>query len=101
LYYRLPDSTRQQDKSIAPLQDAQQALALVRTNAALWDVNPEQVGIMGFSAGGHLASTAATHFNRDYTGIDKSSNLRPDFQILIYPVISFRAHGHKGSASNL
>lgn len=101
LYYRLPDSTRQVDKSIAPLQDAQQAIALARGNAEAWNIDPGKVGIMGFSAGGHLASTAATHFDKDHTGINPGANLRPDFQILIYPVISFRAFGHKGSASQL
>jgi acetyl esterase/lipase len=56
---------------------------------------------MGFSAGGHLAATASTHFNKDYTGILTGANLRPDFSILLYPVISMRPFGHGGSTQNL
>ena len=63
LKYRLPDDSINIDKSIAPLQDAQQAIRLVRTNAAECGIDKNKIGIMGFSAGGHLASTAATHFN--------------------------------------
>src|SRR5688500_2622867 len=62
LRYRLPDDTTMIDKTIAPLQDAQQAVRLVRTNASEWGVDKNKIGIMGFSAGGHLASAAATHF---------------------------------------
>lgn len=101
LYYRIPDSTRQVDRRIAPLQDAQQAIRLVRKNANKWGVDVGKVGIMGFSAGGHLAASAATHFNQDYTGINDYINLRPDFQILLYPVISMRPFGHAGSTVNL
>ncbi len=101
LYYRIPDSTRQVDRRIAPLQDAQQAIRLVRKNANTWGVDVGKVGIMGFSAGGHLAASAATHFNQDYTGINDYINLRPDFQILLYPVISMRPFGHSGSMVNL
>lgn len=101
LYYRIPNSANQIDKKIAPLQDAQQAIRLVRKNAIQWGVDTTKVGIMGFSAGGHLASTAATHFNKDYTGFNDGVNLRPDFQILLYPVISFRDFTHSGSKNNL
>jgi acetyl esterase/lipase len=103
LKYRMPLDTSCIDKSIAPLQDAQQALRMVRQNAAKWRLNLRQLGIMGFSAGGHLASTAATHFysNADPTEKDTSS-VRPDFAILIYPVISFiDAITHGGSRTNL
>jgi len=103
LKYRLPDDTTMIDKSIAPLQDAQQAIRLVRSNAAKWNINPKSIGIMGFSAGGHLASTAATHFsyNADPTTTDTAS-VRPDFAILLYPVVSFdQAITHKGSKNNL
>jgi acetyl esterase/lipase len=103
LKYRLPDDTTMIDKSIAPLQDAQQAIRLVRSNAAKWNINPRSIGIMGFSAGGHLASTAATHFsyNADHTTTDTTS-VRPDFAILLYPVVSFdQAITHKGSKNNL
>ncbi|HEX7902358.1 MAG TPA: alpha/beta hydrolase [Chitinophagaceae bacterium] len=103
LKYRLPDDTTMIDRSIAPLQDAQQAIRLVRSNAAEWGINKDQVGIMGFSAGGHVAATAATHFQTkaDLTNTDTTS-VRPDFAILIYPVISFDSTiAHKGSRNNL
>jgi len=103
LKYRLPDDTSQVDKSLAPLQDAQQAIRLVRTNAKEWGINKDQIGIMGFSAGGHVAATAATHFDfkADAANMDTTS-VRPDFAILIYPVISFDSTiFHKGSRNNL
>lgn len=101
LYYRLPNESNQVNKEFAPLQDAQQAIRLVRQNAKLWMVDPAKVGIMGFSAGGHLASTAATHFTKDYTGLNDGVNLRPDYQILLYPVVTFRDHTHAGSRQSL
>ena len=88
LKYRLPDPKVSTQPEIAPLQDAQQALRLVRENAKEWDVNPEKVGIMGFSAGGHLASTAGTHFQNAVIENPGNINLRPDFMVLVYPVIS-------------
>jgi pectinesterase len=103
LKYRLPDDSINIDKSLAPLQDAQQAVRLVRNNAKVWGVDRNKIGIMGFSAGGHLASTAATHFNfkADANNSDTTS-VRPDFAILIYPVISFDSTiFHRGSKSNL
>jgi acetyl esterase/lipase len=103
LKYRIPNDRYCVDKSLAPLQDAQQAIRLVRQRAAEWGVNPNKIGIMGFSAGGHLAATAATHFeqNADPTCTDKTS-VRPDFVALIYPVVSFREGiGHNGSRENL
>ena len=90
LKYRLPDDSTMLDKKIGPLQDAQQAMKLVRENAAKWGVDPSKVGIMGFSAGGHLASTAATHFKTALIENTNQTNLRPDFQILIYPVVSMK-----------
>lgn len=102
LKYRLPSEEIMKDKSIGPLQDAQQALEYVRENATALNVDPKKVGIMGFSAGGHLASTASTHF--DTSVIDNKNNisLRPDFSILAYPVISFSdSIGHIGSRNNL
>jgi acetyl esterase/lipase len=101
LYYRLPADSAQVEKKYAPLQDAQAAIALVRTNAAKWNIDPAKVGIMGFSAGGHLAATASTHFNKDYTGSLSGANLRPDFSILLYPVITMRPFGHGGSKQSL
>lgn len=65
LKYRLPNGLAMEDKSIGPLQDVQRAIQMIRENAAKWNVKPDQIGIMGFSAGGHLASTAGTHFKRE------------------------------------
>lgn len=88
LKYRLPSDTSMIDKTIGPLQDAQRAIQLVKENAKTWDLDSAKVGIMGFSAGGHLASTAATHFN-EFIPNPSKLNLRPSFLILAYPVISF------------
>jgi acetyl esterase/lipase len=102
LKYRIPDTSTMIDKQVGPLQDAQRAILLVRLHAAEWGIDPSRVGIMGFSAGGHLASTAGTHFQRNYIPNPKHISLRPDFMILIYPVISFRKPiAHMGSANNL
>lgn len=98
LKYRLPSDETMVDKKIGPIQDAQRAIQLVRQRAADWGVNPGRVGIMGFSAGGHLASTAGTHFGKAYIDNKNNISLRPDFMILLYPVISFNEHyGHTGS----
>lgn len=100
--YRIPNDSSMIDKSIGPLQDAQRAIQLVRMHAKEWNVDPHRVGIMGFSAGGHLAATAATHFHRSYISNDDSINLRPDFALLIYPVISFQKEiAHMGSREQL
>ncbi len=102
LKYRLPDDRTMKDKSIGPLQDAQQAIKLVRQKAKEWNINPEKIGIMGFSAGGHLASTAGTHFRHPVIEDAEGISLRPDFMLLINPVISFTdSIGHIGSRSNL
>ncbi|WP_020530587.1 alpha/beta hydrolase [Flexithrix dorotheae] len=102
LKYRLPDDRIMEDKTIGPLMDAQQAIRMVRQNADKWNIDPEKVGIMGFSAGGHLAATAGTHFNDIVGGITDKTSVRPDFNILIYPVVSFKEGvGHMGSRRNL
>lgn len=102
LKYRLPNNKIMQDKTIGPLQDAQQAIKLVREHAKEWNIDTSRVGIMGFSAGGHLASTASTHFNETSIPNKEHTNLRPDFSILVYPVISFTdSLAHKGSRRNL
>lgn len=103
LKYRLPDDTSNIDKSLAPLQDAQRAIQYVRSQAAAYGIQPNKVGIMGFSAGGHLASTAATHFGvKADAGNTDTTSVRPDFAILAYPVISMdSAITHKGSRLNL
>jgi len=90
LKYRLPRDETMVDKKIGPLQDAQQAIKIVRENADKWNIDPSKVGIMGFSAGGHLASTAATHFETPLIENPQGASLRPDFQILVYPVISMQ-----------
>jgi acetyl esterase/lipase len=89
----------------APIQDAQRAIRTVRANAEKWKIGPAKIGIMGFSAGGHLASTAGTHFDR---GNEKSDDpiervgCRPDFMILCYPVVSMTSpYTHQGSKKNL
>lgn len=88
LNYRLPDDAMMKDKSIAPLQDVQQAMRLVRRSAKEWNLDPSKIGIMGFSAGGHVASSLSVHYDdRVYETADTTS-ARPDFSILIYPVIT-------------
>jgi acetyl esterase/lipase len=102
LKYRLPSDSIMKDKSIGPLQDAQRAIQYVRENAAQLNINPESIGIMGFSAGGHLASTLSTHFDKAYIDNPKNTSLRPNFSILGYPVISFTDEfAHRGSRNNL
>jgi acetyl esterase/lipase len=89
------------DKTIGPLQDAQQAIKIVRENAEKWHINPNLIGIMGFSAGGHLASTLETHFQKAVIDNPKQTSLRPDFAILGYPVVTMDSLTHKGSKNNL
>ncbi|MES1226440.1 MAG: alpha/beta hydrolase, partial [Bacteroidota bacterium] len=103
LKYRLPMDSIMMDKTIGPLQDAQQAIRMVRKQSVAWGLNPDKIGIMGFSAGGHLASTAATHFtNLADASLKDTTSVRPDFAILIYPVISFNdSITHMGSKINL
>ncbi|MCP4607889.1 MAG: alpha/beta hydrolase [Planctomycetes bacterium] len=89
----------------APLQDAQRAIRTVRAGARKWNLDPDRIGIIGFSAGGHLASSAGTHFKQRYSEVkDEIDHVecRPDFVILIYPVVSFtESFTHKGSRRNL
>lgn len=101
LKYRLPSDTIMVDQSLGPLQDAQQAIYLVRKNAAVWHINPSKIGIMGFSAGGHLAASLAVHYGDLKIKNPEGLSLRPDFAVLIYPVISFTASAHTGSVKNL
>ncbi len=102
LKYRIPNDSSMIDKKIGPLQDAQRAIQLVRMHAKEWNIDTGKVGIMGFSAGGHLASTAATHFNHSYIDNASNINLRPDFAMFIYPVISFQdSIAHIGSRDQL
>ena len=102
LKYRIPDDSTMLHKETGPLQDAQRALQLVRSGAVEWGIYPDRIGIMGFSAGGHLASTAGTHFETNCIPNPDHISLRPDFMILIYPVISFDSRiAHIGSLQNL
>lgn len=100
--YRLPSDKIMLNKEIGPLQDAQRAIQLVRENAKKWKINKNKIGIMGFSAGGHLASTAGTHFDKSYIDNPKKTSLRPNFMILGYPVINLTdSLAHLGSRNNL
>ena len=102
LKYRLPDDRIMEDKSIGPLQDALQALKMVRQNAVKWNIDVSKIGIMGFSAGGHLASSAGTHYDSRIIENSENIELRPDFMVLVNPVISFSNEiGHIGSRNNL
>ena len=102
LKYRLPDTSIMINKTIGPLQDAQRAMRIVRSHAKEWKINPQRIGIMGFSAGGHVASTLSTHYNQKVYNVKDSVSARPDFSLLIYPVISMRKSiTHMGSRINL
>lgn len=93
LKYRLPDSLSSTSPDKVPLLDAKQAMRVIRSHAVEWNVNPNKIGIMGFSAGGHLASTLSTHFEEE---------TKPNFSVLIYPVISMDKNiAHMGSRNNL
>lgn len=98
---RLPSDYIMVDKTIGPLQDAQRAIQMVRQNAAKWGIDPAKVGIMGFSAGGHLASTELTHYAKAVIPNPDNVSLRPDFAMLIYPVITMGPLTHQGSHDNL
>jgi len=102
LKYRLPFDSCMTNKEIVPLQDLQQTIKLVRDRAAGFDINPAMLGVIGFSAGGHLVSTGITKFSESYIENTSNTSLRPDFAILGYPVISMdSAICHKGSRDNL
>ena len=101
LKYRLPVSKSNIVSHKSPLLDAQRAIRLIRYHAMEWDIKKDKIGIIGFSAGGHLASTAGTHFDSgEPNAMDpvESMSSRPDFLILLYPVITFtKCFMHKGS----
>ncbi|HKK62720.1 MAG TPA: alpha/beta hydrolase [Bacteroidales bacterium] len=105
LKYRVPVSDAQIEPHKSPLMDAQRAMRLVRYHAEAWGLDPEKIGIMGFSAGGHLAASLSTHHDQgNKTSDDPVERLscRPDFSILLYPVISFTGEfQHSGSRRNL
>ena len=101
LKYRLPSDEIMVDKTYALLQDAEQAIYLVRKNAKKYRIKSNKIGIMGFSAGGHLASTLLAHYTDIKITDAEKINLRPDFAALIYPVISFEQSVHTGTMKNL
>lgn len=104
LKYRLPGDGHE-NREIVALQDAQRAMRVIRGNTEKWNLNPEKIGIMGFSAGGHLASTLSAKYDEKiYKQVDEFDNFtaKPNFQILGYPVITMKdPHVHKGSRTNL
>lgn len=102
LKYRLPNDQIMKAKTIGPLQDAQEAIRYIRRNAEKWKIKKDKIGVMGFSAGGHLAATLSTHYNDKVYQVSDSVSAKPDFSILIYPVISMNNEiTHKGSQNNL
>ncbi|HJV78197.1 MAG TPA: alpha/beta hydrolase [Paludibacter sp.] len=102
LKYRLPDDVIMKNKSIGPMQDGQRAMRIVRSRAKEWGINPQKIGIIGFSAGGHLASTISTHYNEKVYQSSDTTSARPDFSLLIYPVISMDSTiTHMGSRQSL
>ena len=102
LKYRMPNDLTMKDKTIGPLQDAQEALRMVRRNASKWHLDSNKIGIMGFSAGGHLAATVSTQYAEKVYDSKDDVSARPDFSILIYPVISMQdGITHNGSKVSL
>ncbi|MDQ3172237.1 MAG: alpha/beta hydrolase, partial [Acidobacteriota bacterium] len=103
LKYRLPNSPDLKERQIAPLQDAQRALRIVRSNAEKWSIKPEKIGVIGTSAGGHLAATLGTS-TEDVSAIGDALDkiaFDPNFIILVSPVISMGIYAHAGSRKNL
>jgi len=101
--YRLPSSPDLVQPHLGPLQDAQRAIKIVRGKAGKWGIHPEKIGVMGCSAGGHLAANLCT-IGDDYANIGDAFDtlsFRPAFQILISPVISMMEHVHTGSRAAL
>lgn len=102
LKYRLPDDDLFDNSSFVPLMDAQQAVYLVRSRAKEFNIDPKRVGVIGFSAGGHLAASVSTLFTKPVDKERTSEEVRPDFSVLMYPVISMdSACTHMGSRQNL
>ena len=104
LKYRLPNYESMDKPDLVPLIDAQRAIRIVRENSHTWNIEKSKIGIMGFSAGGHLASTLGTQYDRELMEVDDLDTIsaRPDFMILVYPVISMYSHfTHQGSTANL
>ncbi len=105
LKHRLPHWESKDCRSKVALMDAQRAMRIIRKNSRIWNIDPNKIGVLGFSAGGHLASTLSTHHDNGLDlsdlKIEKTSS-RPDFSILVYPVITMnRPYAHNGSRENL
>jgi acetyl esterase/lipase len=98
LKYRLPNPEIMTNQQEVPLMDAMQGMTLIRQNAVRYGIDPTKIGVMGFSAGGHLAATLATHYNR---GAKASELAKPNFTILLYPVVTFGEKAHTGSRDKL
>ena len=88
LKYRIPDEAYMNNTSIGPLQDAQRAMVIVRSHSKEWNIDTSKVGVMGFSAGGHLAATLGTHFKNVLVDDPQTISVRPSFLILGYPGIT-------------
>jgi acetyl esterase/lipase len=103
LRYRVPRGEAGRGLNSPSLEDLQRAILLVRSNARKWNLDPRRVGVMGWSAGGHLAATAGTLFHKIHLGsiYPRYGGDRPDFLVLLYPVISMRSAAHVGSRENL
>src|SRR5688572_24929721 len=102
LIYRLPHQQDLQQRQLAPLQDAQRAMRLIRANASKWNIKSDKIGVMGVSAGGHVASTLGTHFE-DVSSVNDyldTFSYRSNFMILLSPVISMGKYAHPGSKKN-
>jgi len=103
LNYRLPNSPDLKQREIGPMQDAQRAMRIIRANAAKWGIKPNKIGIQGSSAGGHLATLLGTH-TEDVSAVKDTLDVisfRPDFMILVSPVIDLGKYAHRGSRKNL
>lgn len=101
--YRLPNSPELENRQVVPLQDAQRAMRMVRARANEWKIDPERIGVMGRSAGGHVASTIGTH-TEDVSAIGDSLDsyaYQPAFMIMVSPVITLGEYSHQGSKNNL
>lgn len=102
LKYRLPSNEIMEDKRLGPIQDAQTAIKFIRDQKDVLGLAFDELGVLGFSAGGHLASTLSTHYDQAYIENQNKTSLRPDFSVLLYPVISMDpAITHEGSKKNL
>lgn len=100
--YRLPNDAIMADKTVGPLQDAQEAIRTVRRKAGEWGLDPKRIGVLGYSAGGHLAASLSTMYADAVYPVTDGVSARPDFSILIYPVVHFGMETtHKGSQTNL